>query len=416
MNNGNSDDSQNPTLRPNNPFANLPNNNSANNRQSIASSDSQLEELRRRVDESAYANSAYDRANAFSVTNTREQPNIGIGGSATAYGGIKDSDLEFLSITANEPAPQPAPEPAPVIPEPVLPPQPAPQPQPQPAPRPMPEIPQEAPRQEQFVQAVQQQPAPIPAPAPQPAPAPAKEKGGLSLPLIIVIAIVALALIGLAIWAILALKNRNGGVDPNPTPTPTPVESEDEKVGYEEYNRRIEAKEAVDCTATYNRSSYIGTDYASGEYEIYSEKSWTIAADDGWNHVYVSNYDFRYNLADGSPIANRGLKNSPASIYFDGDDAYLWSVTLTARAGGDGNAKYRLASYESVAPSIKMTRSDVENSAIEDFYETVKVSSEEINDSETGDIQFVCKKNGGLSNYQEFIDARKAEIGSGDAE
>ena len=413
MNNGNSDNSQNPTLRPNNPFANLPNNNSANNGHSVAGRDSQLEELRKRVDDSAYANSAYDRANAFSVTNTREQPNIGIGGSATAYGGIKDADLEFLSITANEPEPQPEPEPAPVIPEPVMP-QPEPQPEPEPAPRPMPEIPQEAPREEQFVQAVQQQPTPPP--APQPAPAPAKEKSGLSLPLIIVIVIVALALIGLAIWAILALRNRNGGVDPTPAPTPAPVEPEEEKVGYEEYNRRIEAKEAVDCTATYSRSSYTGKDYTAGEYEIYSEKSWTIAADEGWNHVFVSNYDFRYNLAEGSAIANRGLKNSPASIYFDGDDAYLWSVTLTPRAGGDGTAKYRLASYESVAPSIKMTRAEVESSAIENFYKTIKVSSEEINDSETGDIQFVCKKDGGLSNYQEFIDARKAEIGSGDAE
>ena len=47
---------------------------------------------------------------------------------------------------------------------------------------------------------------------------------------------------------------------------------------------------------------------------------------------------------------------------------------------------------------------------------TVKVSSDEFNDNETGAILFTCKQQGGVSDYQEFIDARKAEIGAGDAQ
>ena len=419
MDKDSSANSQNPSLRPNNPFANLPNtSNSATGSQGIASSDSQLEELRRRVDESAYANSAYDRANAFSVTNTREQPNIGVGGSATAYGGIKDSDLEFLSVAANEPEEVIAPDPIPA-PEPILPPQPTmearpiPQPAPAPAPQPAP-----APRpQQQFISPAQQQ-QPVYQPAPQPmkaAPAEKKEKGGLSLPLIIVIAIVAIALIGLAIWAILALKNRGTGGVNEKEPQPEPPAPTEVTVDYQEYNRRIDAKEAVNCTATYDNAVYTGRGYDEGNYEIFSEKSWTIAADEGWKHVYVSNYDFRFNLADGSVLASNNLRQSPASIYFDDTDAYLWSVTLTTRAGGDGSSKYRLASYETVAPSLKLSRSDVESSFTKDFYETVKVSSEEINDAETGKITFTCKTEAGLSEYQEFLDTRKAEIGSNNA-
>jgi|GEM_PF-1783380 hypothetical protein len=411
MDKGSSANSQNPTMRSDNPFANLPNNDSTNG-QSVAGSDAQLEELRKRVDDSAYANSAYDRANAFSVTNTREQPNIGIGGSATSFGGIKDTDLEFLSVAEEEPEPLPEPEPVlePLPPEPII------EPEPQPAPQPAPQIPEEAPRQEQLVQVPPAQVPPIqPQPMPQPQPAPAtKEKGGLSLPIIIVIVIVALALIGLAIWAILALRNRNNGgtteVDPPVEPAPT-----EETIGLEEYNRRIDAKEELSCTATYSRASYTGVDYNSGDYEIYSEKAWTIAADEGWKHVYVTNYDFRFNLKDGSALAAKNLRNSPASIYLDDQDAYLWSVTLTPRAGGDGTATYRLASYETGAPSLKLGRTDVESSFTSDFYETIKVSNEEFNDEETGSINFVCKQ-GGISNYQEFIDARKAEIGAGDAQ
>ena len=405
MDKGNSANSQNPSLRSNNPFANLPSNNQSNG-QSLAGSDAQLEELRKRVDDSAYANSAYDRANAFSVTNTREQPNIGIGGSATSFGGIKDSDLEFLSVAEPEPEPAPAPAPLPE-PEPVFEPQPQPRPMPQPKVEPL----QEAPKQEQFVQVPPQQ-QPVPTMNPQPA---VKEKNGLSLPIIIVIVIVALALIGLAIWAVIALRNRGQGgvtpVEPPVEPTPETVD-----ISLEEYNRRIDAREAVNCTATYSRASYTGSSYDDGNYEIYSEKAWTVAADEGWTHVYVTNYDFRYNLKDGGALANKGLRNSPASIYIDDQDAYLWSVTLTPRAGGDGSSVYRLASYETVAPSFKTTRADVESSFTTDFYETVKVSSDEFNDNETGAILFTCKQQGGVSDYQEFIDARKAEIGAGDAQ
>lgn len=401
--------SQTPSLRPNNPFANLSNDGTTNG-QGIASSDSQLEELRKRVDDSAYANTAYDRANAFSVANTREQPNIGIGGSATAYGGIKDADLNFVSVASNEPEPQPAPEP--VMPAPA--PMPAPQPAPQPAPRPAPEpeMPPEVPQQQQFVQTVQTQ-QPQPQPTMQPA-RPAKEKSGLSLPLIIVIILVVLGLIALAIWGIMAMRKRSAEVDPEPTPEPVPTVTV-ENIDFNEYNRRIDAKEAVNCTATYNSAKYLNTNYDSNEYDLFSEKSWTVAADEGWKHVYVTNYDFAYNLASGSVLESYGVRNAPASIYFDDQDAYLWSVTLTPRAGGDGTAVYRLGSEESVLSSMKVSRSDVEASMLSDFYESVKVTADEINDSDSSSLTFTCK-NDGISEYQEFVDARKAEIGAGDAQ
>ena len=47
MDKGNSANSQNPSLRSNNPFANLPSNNQSNG-QSLAGSDAQLEELRKK--------------------------------------------------------------------------------------------------------------------------------------------------------------------------------------------------------------------------------------------------------------------------------------------------------------------------------------------------------------------------------
>ena len=398
--------SQAPSLRPNNPFANLSNDNTVNN-QGIASSDSQLEELRKRVDDSAYANTAYDRANAFSVTNTREQPNIGIGGSATAYGGIKDADLSFTTVATNEPEPMPEPQPEPVVFEP----EPMPAPQPAPKPEPVPELPPEAPKQ-QYVQPVQ---SPQPQPTMQSA-QPVKEKSGLSLPLIIVIILVVLGLIALAIWGIMAMSNRGAEVDPGPTPEPTPTPTvTTENIDYTEYNRRIDEKEAINCTATYNSANYLNMDYDSSKYDAFSEKSWTVAADQGWTHVYVSNYDFAYNLAGGSALESRGLRNSPASIYFDDQDAYLWSVTLTPRAGGNGVATYRLGDGETVAPSMKLTRADVESSMLSDFYESVKVSESEINDTDSSSLTFTCK-NTDISEYQEFIDARKAEIGAGDAQ
>ena len=88
----------NPQLRQDNPFANTGgNDNLYQNSGSSLSDDPQLAALRQQIDSSAYATSATDRANAFSVTNTREQPQIAIGGSATAFGGIKEGDLQFLS-------------------------------------------------------------------------------------------------------------------------------------------------------------------------------------------------------------------------------------------------------------------------------------------------------------------------------
>jgi len=416
MDKNSSANSQNSSMRPDNPFANLPNDDSANE-QSVAGSDSQLEELRRRVDDSAYANSAYDRENAFSVTNTQERSNIGVGGSATSFGDIKDAELEFLSKPVEE-------EPVLTAPEPELPTfEPAPEEpikkeEPQPAPRPaVEEVPEAASRQEQHVLVQESQPLSPPMPAPAPAPTPfqeatKKEKGGLSMPIIVAIIVVGVALVALGIWAVVSLSKRDkGGVDVKSDPEPVAAE---ETVSLEEYNRRVDAKEEVNCTATYARAKHSGSDYAAGEYEIYSEKAWTIAADAGWEHVYVTNYDFRFNMKSDSVLASKIERTAPASIYFDDQDAYLWSVTLTPRAAGDGSANYRLAQYESIAPSFKMVRGDVEASFEKDFYETIKVSSEEFNDDETGSVNFVCKQ-GGLSDYQEFIDARKAEIGAGDA-
>jgi GH25 family lysozyme M1 (1,4-beta-N-acetylmuramidase) len=52
---------------------------------------------------------------------------------------------------------------------------------------------------------------------------------------------------------------------------------------------------------------------------------------------------------------------------------------------------------------------------LSDFYESVKVSESEINDTDSSSLTFTCK-NTDISEYQEFIDARKAEIGAGDAQ
>ena len=153
--------SKNPQLRQNNPFADQDKDDGSRlNSGNSLSDDPQLAALREQVDNSAYATSSYDRANAFSVTNTREQPQIAIGGSATSFGGIKDSELEFLS---NPVEPEPDLEPEPILesepepePEPIAPP-----PKPRPVPKPEPELPPEAP---------QPAPQPIPQPAPQPMP------------------------------------------------------------------------------------------------------------------------------------------------------------------------------------------------------------------------------------------------------
>lgn len=397
-------------LRQDNPFANTGGNgNSYQNSGSSLSDDPQLAALRQQVDSSAYATSATDRANAFSVTNTREQPQIAIGGSATAFGGIKESDLQFLSNPEEpqlEPEPEPLPEPEPEpIPEPVTPP-----PAPKPMPEPEPELPPEAPQQ--VIEPQQPQPMPKPMPAPQPyvAPKPQKQKSDLSLPLIIVIVIVVLLVLGGGTWGVISIINANkGGNEPEtPEPTPTPTVTE-ETIGYEEYNKRIEERQAMNCTANYSIAKYTGKSYAEGEYELLTEKAWTLAANDGWTEVFVSNFDATRGLSEGSIVSGLGLQNAPVSVYFSGEDAYLWSVTDTVRAAGDGSAKYRLGENEKVANSAKVSRAQFEAGFEEDFYSYVKLTAEQYQSTKLKSMVITCKSDG-IDSYSETLKAHKTEI------
>lgn len=401
---------KNPQLRQDNPFANLGGNDNLNqNSGSSLSNDPQLAALRQQIDNSAYATSAADRANAFSVTNTREQPQIAVGGSATAFGGLKESDLQFLSnpeepVLGPEPKPEPKPEP---IPAPVTPP---------PAPRPMPkpELPPEAPQK--VIE--QPQPAPVPMPAPQPyvAPKPQKQKSDLSLPLIIVIAIVVLLVLGGGTWGVISIINSNkGGDEPElPAPTPEPTVTE-ETIGYEEYNKRIDERQAMNCTASYSIAKYTGKSYAEGEYELLTEKAWTLAANDGWTKVFVSNFDATRGLSEGSIVSGLGLENAPVSVYFSGEDAYLWSVTDTVRAAGDGNAKYRLGENEKVANSTKINRAQFEAGFEDDFYNYVKLTAEQYQSTKLKSMVITCKSDG-IDSYTETLKAHKTEIDAENAE
>lgn len=406
---------KNPQLRQDNPFASQGGNDNSNlSSGSALSDDPQLAALRQQVDSSAYATSATDRANAFSVTNTREQPQIAIGGSATAFGGIKESDLQFLSNPEEpqlEPEPEPLPEPEPEpMPEPVAPP-----PKPKPMPEPEPELPPEAP---QSVIQPQPQPIPQPMPAPQPyvQPKPQKQKSDLHLPLIIVIVLVVLLVLGGGTWGVISIINANKGDDtePEPTPTPAPAVTE-ETIGYEEYNKRIDERQAMNCTANYSIAKYTGQSYADGEYELLTEKAWTLAANDGWTEVFVSNFDATRGLSEGSIVSGLGLENAPISVYFSGEDAYLWSVTDTVRAAGDGTSKYRLGENEKVANSTKVNRAQFEAGFENDFYEYVKLTAEEYQSTKLKSMTITCKSDG-IDSYTDTLKAHKTEIDAENAQ
>ena len=401
--------SKNPQMRQDNPFANQVGNNNPNQASGNSlSSDPQLAALRQQIDNSAYATSSYDRANAFSVTNTREQPQILVGGSATAFGGIKESDLQFLANPEEpeptlEPEPKPAPEPKP---EPVLPPA------PKPMPRPEPELPPEAPQQ-----IVQPQPAPKPMPAPAPftQPKPQKQKSDLSLPLIIVIVIVVLLLLGGVIWMVVSIMSANKDKEPETPDAPVAPVVTEETIGYEEYNRRITEREALNCTASYGIAKYTGQSYAEGEYELLSEKAWTLAANEGWTEVYVSNFDATRNLSSSSIVSGLGLEKAPVSIYFSGEDAYLWSVTETIRAAGDGSQKYRLNADEKVATAQKVNRAQFETAFEDDFYEYVKLTAEQYQSERLKTMNITCKSDG-IDSYVDTLEAHKTEIDAGNAQ
>ena len=408
---------KNPQLRQDNPFASQGGNGNSNLSSGGAlSDDPQLAALRQQVDDSAYATSATDRANAFSVTNTREQPQIAIGGSATAFGGIKESDLQFLS---NPEEPQLEPEPEPVLaPEPVPMPEPvAPPPKPAPAPEPEPELPPEAPQP-----VIQPQAQPAPAPRPMPAPQPyvqskQKQKSDLSLPLIIVIVIVVLLVLGGGIWAVISIVNANKDDDKEPDTPDTPVAPvvTEETIGYEEYNKRIDERQAMNCTANYSIAKYTGQSYAEGEYELLTEKAWTLAANEGWTEVFVSNFDATRNLSEGSIVSGLGLENAPVSVYFSNEDAYLWSVTDTIRAAGDGVAKYRLSENEKVANSMKLNRAQFETGFENDFYEYVKLTADEYQSTKLKSMTITCKSDG-IDSYTDMLKAHKTEIDAKNAE
>ena len=370
-----------------------------------ASKDAQLEELRSQVDNRAYATSSHDRANAFSVTNTNYEPEVTVAGSATSFGhGEDDNNFQFISGEPDLP-PTPEPEPVPVAPvveEPVTP---EPEPMPAPAPEPEPvevELPPPAP---EF------KPTPSPEPAPVQnffAPEPEVErKKALSLPLIILIALGVIVLIGGGIFAFYVLNKKNEPQNPS-----KPAES-DGKVSYEEYNNKIKNRQALNCTATYNKSSHNGSDYAEGEYDIFAEKAWTIAADDGWKNVFISNYDFSSAKAKENSIVNRyDLKYRPSSIYIENNTAYIWSVTKTPRAGGDGKAVYRITdAYEGIAPTLEVDREQIENALETNLYDNFQMSSADANDTEAGDVTIVCK-DADMSEFAELLKARKAEISS----
>ena len=406
----------NPQLRQNNPFANQGGNNNPNlNSGGSLSDDPQLAALRQQIDNSAYATSSYDRANAFSVTNTREQPQIAVGGSATAFGGIKESDLQFLASPEEpepEPEPMPAfePEPEP-LPEPVLPPAPKPMLRPEPEP----ELPPEAPQQ-----VIQPKPAPQPKPMPAPAPyvqpKPQKQKSDLSLPLIIVIVIVVLLLLAGGIWAVISIINANkGGNEPDKPDTPVAPVVTEENIGYEEYNKRITERKAMNCTASYGIAKYTGQSYADGEYELLSEKSWTLAANEGWTEVFVSNFDATRNLSASSIVSGLGLEKAPISVYFSGEDAYLWSVTETVRSAGDGSQKYRLNSDEKVAKAQKVNRAQFEAGFEEDFYEYVKLTADQYQSERLKTMNITCKSDG-IDSYADTLKAHKTEIDAGNAQ
>lgn len=409
----------NPQMRQDNPFAPAGGNGNLNqNPSGSLSDDPQLAALRQQVDGSAYATSSYDRANAFSVANTREQPQIAIGGSATALGGLKEADLQFLS-NPDEPQLEPEPEPEPMptfapesIQEPVTPP--APQPQSMPAPEP--ELPPEAPQQvlqpiPQSQSTPQPQPMPQTMPAPQPyvEPKPQKQKSDLSLPLIIVIVIVVLLLIGGGIWGVVSIVNGNKGNEPETPAAPVTPTVTEETIGYEEYNKRIEERQAMNCTASYSIAKYTDKSYAEGEYELLTEKAWTIAANDDWTEVFVSNFDATRNLSEGSIVSGLDLKNAPVSVYFSGEDAYLWSVTDTVRAAGDGSTKYRLGENEKVAASAKVNRAQFEAGFEEDFYEYVKLSADQYQSTKLKSMVITCKSDG-IDSYAETLKAHKTEI------
>ena len=374
------------------------------------SNDPQLEELRNQVDNRAYAASSYDRANAFSVTNSNYQPEVTVAGSATSFGHDEsDNDFQFIS---GEPDLPPAPEPepiisAPVAPEPIIS-EPTPVKIQEPAPEPEPIKDELPPVEKESKPVMIAQPVPAMMPVAY-ADEDAGRKRALSLPLIVLIALAIAGLIGGAIFAFYILNKKSNPQQPqNPSSN-----TNDGKISYEDYNNKIKNKEALNCTATYNRASHTGSNYDEGQYDIFSEKAWTIAADDGWKNVFISNYDFSSAKAkDGSIVTRYELKYRPSSIYIENNTAYIWSVTKTPRAGGDGKAVYRIAeSYEAVAPTLEVNREQVENALETNLYDNIQMSSADANDADAGDVTITCK-DADLSEFADLLKARKAEIGT----
>jgi hypothetical protein len=276
---------------------------------------------------------------------------------------------------------------------------------------PEPELPPEAPQQ-----VIQPQPKPMPAPQPyiQPQPKPQKQKSDLSLPLIIVIVIVVLLLLAGGIWAVISIINANKDKEPETPATPvTPVVTE-ETIGYEEYNKRIDERKAMNCTASYGIAKYTGQSYAEGEYELLSEKSWTLAANEGWTEVFVSNFDATRGLSESSIVSGLNLANAPISVYFSGEDAYLWSVTETVRSAGDGEQKYRLNEGEKVAQATKVNRAQFETAFEEDFYEYVKLTADQYQSDRLKTMNITCKSDG-IDSYADTLGAHKSEIDAGNA-
>ena len=256
----------------------------------------------------------------------------------------------------------------------------------------------------------------MPAPQPYLQPKPQKQKSDISLPLIIVIVIVVVLLLGGGIWGVISIINANKGKDePDEPDEPAVVVVTEETIGYEEYNKRIEERQAMNCTANYNIAKYTGQSYADGEYELLTEKAWTIAANDGWTEVFVSNFDATRSLSADSIVGGLGLENAPVSVYFSNEDAYLWSVTNTVRAAGDGTAKYRLGEKERIAKSAKVNRAQFEGGFEDNFYSYVKLTADEYQSTKLKGMTITCKSDG-IDSYAETLKAHKMEIDAENAQ
>ena len=103
------------------------------------------------------------------------------------------------------------------------------------------------------------------------------------------------------------------------------------------------------------------------------------------------------------------------SIYFSGENAYLWSVTETVRAAGDGSQKYRLSADEKVATAQKVNRAQFEAAFEDDFYEYVKLTAEQYQSERLKTMNITCKSDG-IDSYVDTLEAHKTEIDAGNAQ